>query len=56
MFEGVRFLDKNGWALILPDIEKPTFNLYAEGSTEEFAEEISDFYYEKIKRLLEDKR
>lgn len=56
MFEGVRFLDKNGWALILPDIEKPTFNLYAEGSTEEFAEEISVFYYEKIKRLLEDKR
>lgn len=52
MFEGVRLINDKGWVLIIPDEEKPAFNLYAEGSSEELAEELTSFYGEKIKKLL----
>ncbi|WP_054869839.1 sugar phosphate nucleotidyltransferase [Caloranaerobacter sp. TR13] len=53
MFEGVRFNSENGWALILPDSERPVFNIYAEGLTEEYAKEISTFYIDKVKKILQ---
>lgn len=53
LFEGVRISDDKGWTLILPDSERPVFNLYTEGVSEEFAEELSGRYTEKVKKLLE---
>ena len=50
--EGVRFIDDKGWALIIPDEEKPVFNLYAEGYNEEYAEELWIKYDEKIKGMM----
>ena len=50
--EGVRFIDDGGWALIIPDEEKPVFNLYIEGYNEEYAEELCTLYDEKIKNLM----
>lgn len=50
--EGIRFIDDNGWALIIPDEEKPRFNLYIEGHDEEYAEELWIKYDSKIRRLL----
>lgn len=50
--EGARIVSDKGWVLILPDEEKPIFNIYAEGFSEEYAEELSDFYYEKINEIL----
>ncbi len=52
--EGVRFVDDKGWALIIPDGERPIFNLYTEGYNEEYAEELWIKYDEKIKGMLED--
>lgn len=50
--EGVRFIDDKGWALIIPDEEKPIFNLYIEGYNEEYAEELWIKYDEKINNLI----
>ncbi len=52
LFEGVKINDSRGWALILPDSEKPVFNIYTEGCSEEYAEELSSFFSEKVKNLL----
>ncbi|SHD75934.1 hypothetical protein [Schnuerera ultunensis] len=52
--EGIRFIDDKGWALIIPDEEKPRFNLYIEGNDEEYAEELWEKYDNKIRRLLKD--
>ena len=50
--EGARIVSDKGWVLILPDEEKPIFNIYSEGFSEEYAEELSNFYYEKISEML----
>ncbi len=54
MFEGIKINNEKGWALILPDKERPNFNIYIEGFEEEYAEELSSLYEEKIKTMLED--
>ena len=54
LFEGVKILDDKGWAIILPDSERPLFNIYAEGYSQEYAEELSLFFSEKVQRLLKD--
>lgn len=51
--QGVRFIDDKGWVLIIPDDEKPKFNLYIEGYNEEYAEELWLEYDKKIRKLLE---
>lgn len=56
LFEGVKIKDKRGWTLILPDSAKPLFNIYTEGFSEEYAEELSVFYKEKIKNLLKSQK
>ena len=50
--EGIRFIDDKGWALIIPDEERPVFNLYIEGYDEEYAEELWIKYHEKIKNMM----
>ncbi len=52
LFEGVKINDERGWALILPDSERPVFNLYSEGFTEEFAKELSTSFTEKLTQLI----
>ena len=52
LIEGVRFIEDKGWAMIIPDEEKPIFNLYIEGYDEEYAEELGNLYDEKIKKLI----
>lgn len=54
LFEGVKIKDSNGWALVLPDSERPVFNVYAEGSSEEYAVELSAALSEKVKELMEE--
>ncbi|MCG4585298.1 hypothetical protein L0P56_07295, partial [Anaerosalibacter bizertensis] len=51
-FEGARIVDDRGWVLVLPDNEKPVFNIYVEGLSEEYAEELSDFYDKKIRKMI----
>jgi mannose-1-phosphate guanylyltransferase/phosphomannomutase len=55
LFEGVKIKDKKGWALVLPDSERPVFNVYAEGPSEEYAAELSAALSEKVKELMANK-
>ena len=52
LYEGVKIFDQKGWALVLPDEEKPVFNIYAQGHTEEFAQELSVEFSAKVNSLL----
>lgn len=54
--EGVKVLADKGWALVLPDSEKPQFNIFAQGYSEEFAEELAVEFTEKVFSLLKDQR
>lgn len=51
--EGVKVMGDKGWALVLPDSEKPQFNIFAEGYNQEFAEELAAEFTEKVRSLLE---
>ena len=56
LFEGVKIKDGEGWALVFPDSERPVFNVYAEGPSEEYAAELSAALSEKVRELMESKR
>ncbi len=56
LFEGVKIKEDRGWGLILPDSERPVFNIYTEGYSEEFAQELSDLFTEKVTTLLKNQR
>lgn len=56
LIEGVRIKDSRGWALVLPDNERPVFNIYAEGYSYEMAQELSADLSEKINLLLKNQR
>ena len=49
LFEGIKIRHDNGWALILPDSEEAVCRIYSEGVSEEYAEELTRFYEEKIR-------
>lgn len=52
LFEGVKINSDDGWTLILPDNRRPVFNIYTEGFSEEYAEELIDIVNKKIQILL----
>lgn len=52
LFEGVRINSENGWVLILPDSERPICNIYAEGTSEEYARELAAEFTERIKSIV----
>lgn len=56
LFEGVKIKNDKGWALVLPDSERPVFNVYAEGFSEEYATELSTSLSQRVKELLENQR
>jgi len=51
MIDGLKFYYPDGWALVLPDPEKPSYRIYGEGFTEEIAESLTDIFAEKVKSL-----
>jgi mannose-1-phosphate guanylyltransferase/phosphomannomutase len=55
LYEGVKIWDDRGWALVLPDSEKPRFNIYAQGNSEEFAEELAAEFSERVSSLMNSK-
>ena len=52
--EGVRIQNEKGWVLILPDNEKPVFNVFIEGVKEEYADELTDTCLDRLTNLLKD--
>jgi mannose-1-phosphate guanylyltransferase/phosphomannomutase len=51
MIDGLKFYYPDGWALVLPDPERPSYRIYGEGFTEEIAESLTDLFAEKVKTL-----
>ena len=44
MIDGLKVFHDHGWALVLPDAEDPTFQIYSEGTTPEAATELTSLY------------
>ena len=51
MVDGLKVYHQEGWALILPDPEKPSYRVYGEGRTEEISAELTDFYINRINTI-----
>ncbi|MBP5426786.1 MAG: NTP transferase domain-containing protein [Clostridiales bacterium] len=50
--EGVKIYTKDGWALILPSIDKASVKIISEGVNSEIAQEISSEFERKIKGII----
>jgi len=48
LLDGVKVFHPDGWALVLPDPEKPLCRVFSEGTTMEVAESLAEFYTQKI--------
>jgi mannose-1-phosphate guanylyltransferase/phosphomannomutase len=51
LLDGVKVKHEHGWALVLPDSERPVYRVYGEGYSAETAEELTDMYVKKIKNI-----
>ncbi len=51
MIDGIKFVDGNEWALVLPDASEPYFHVYAEAQTPERANELLCQYTQRIETL-----
>lgn len=49
--EGVKIINDKGWVLVLPDAEKPMCKVISEGYSQEFANELTDIYVDKVKAI-----
>jgi len=51
LLDGVKVYHQDGWALVLPDPDKPVCRVFSEGCTMEIAESLTDFYINKISEI-----
>jgi len=51
LLDGVKVYHPEGWALVLPDPEEPVCRIFTEGATMEIAEELTNFYTDKIQQI-----
>lgn len=49
MVDGIKVFKEGGWTLILPDSDEPLFQVFAQGVTEQRAEELAGVYAKKIR-------
>lgn len=54
LIEGVRFIEDGGWVLIVPDEEKPAFNIYIEGYSQEYIDELWEKHNKKLTDMIND--
>lgn len=51
LHEGIKIYNDNGFVLVIPKNYKEEYKIYAQGNTKEFAQELCDFYQNKINTL-----
>ena len=56
MIDGLKIYHPQGWALVLPDPEKPSYHVYSEAYTEEFSDSLTDLYVQKIDTLQKEEK
>jgi len=49
--EGVKIFKDGGWVLVLPDAEQPVCRIKSESHSAEFAEELTNFYINRVKEI-----
>ncbi|HHX74198.1 MAG TPA: hypothetical protein GX699_04770, partial [Firmicutes bacterium] len=54
LLDGVKVRHGQGWALVLPDSDKPVYRIYSEGYSTEAAAELTDMYAQKIRQYQKD--
>lgn len=52
LFDGVRVMQDGGWFLVLPDASEPTVNVYAEGTSYEQADYLSQLIGDRIRQIV----
>ncbi len=55
MLDGLKVYHPQGWALIMPDPERPLYRVYGEGYSEEIAASLTEFYVQRIGELQHEK-
>jgi mannose-1-phosphate guanylyltransferase/phosphomannomutase len=50
--DGVKVIHQQGWALVLPDPDKPVCRVFGEGASMEIAEELTQMYADKIHHII----
>ncbi|MGI6707906.1 MAG: sugar phosphate nucleotidyltransferase [Dethiobacteria bacterium] len=51
MIDGLKIYHPQGWTLVLPDPEKPSYRVYSEAFSEEFSDSLAELYIQKIDHL-----
>ncbi|NMA92956.1 MAG: NTP transferase domain-containing protein [Firmicutes bacterium] len=54
MIDGLKIHHPEGWALILPDPERPSYHVYGEGYSEEISASLTDLYVNRINALQQE--
>jgi mannose-1-phosphate guanylyltransferase/phosphomannomutase len=49
LLDGIKVFTEGGWTLILPDSDGPLFQVYAQGTTKQRAEELAGVFADKIR-------
>ena len=52
LVDGVKVLEDDGWALVLPDPEEPLTHVWAEGPSDAQAEARANEYAVRLEQLL----
>ncbi|WP_042316642.1 mannose-1-phosphate guanyltransferase [Desulfofarcimen acetoxidans] len=52
LLDGVKVYHPEGWALVLPDPDKPICRVLSEGTSMEIAESLTDMYVNKISEIV----
>jgi mannose-1-phosphate guanylyltransferase/phosphomannomutase len=52
LVDGVKVLEEDGWALVVPDPEEPVTHVWAEGASDAGARSLAQQYAVRLRQLL----
>jgi len=52
LLDGIKINHEQGWALVLPHADEPSYQVFSEGFNQEYAEELNNLYINKIRNIL----
>ena len=51
--DGIKVIEKDGWAQVLPDPDEPVVHVYAEGETEERSNELEQELHRLVEEIMQ---
>jgi mannose-1-phosphate guanylyltransferase/phosphomannomutase len=52
LLDGIKLYSNQGWVLIIPDADKPTFRIISESNSSIESEALCDKYYKLLERII----